>query len=286
MAAAPAKHPGLEGGTKARLARLLTALALTGFVGAILLLIPDVALAATTPSLPPKSLWSAAATVAGLALSILGLPALAFAIYLAVRRSWVPIGVPVLVVLPFSAIFQWQNPAIATTSGKILATLVTLSAVGLLSAAGVGLANSLVKEARRIGALATATATALPLALGAIGPLGGIVLVGMDSRLPSEAALSLVGVPVVLGLTALALPVSWLFRSIAGTTIGTSIGFLLLSLWPVALSNAGDAGQGALVIFLLIPLIPLVLLLAWYGAKLARHPRALRPGSRLEAQHD
>jgi hypothetical protein len=153
---------------------------------------------------------------------------------------------------------------------KLLAVVGTLSAVGLLSAVGVGVAKLLLKEAARIGAAATATAAALPVVLGVIAPLAGFVTARIVGSLSPEAALNVVGVPVALVLTALALPLAWLSRSIAGTTIGTGAGFLLLSLWPVAVSRAVDAGQGVLVAFLLIPLIPLVWLLARAGAKLAR----------------
>jgi hypothetical protein len=68
-------------------------------------------------------------------------------------------------------------------------------------------------------------------------------------------------------------------RSVAGTTIGTGAGFLLLSLWPVAVSNSVDAGQGLLVVFLLVPLIPVVLAQAWAGAKLAGNSRTPRQGT-------
>jgi hypothetical protein len=254
-------------------ARLLVAFALTAVVGAIVLLIPDIALAATTSARPPKSLWSAWGTVAGLTLFILGFPAVAFAIHLATRRAWVAIGVPVLAVLPLSAIFQAQNPAIAHPAGKLLAVAFTLLAVGLLSAAGMGLAKLLIKEAGRIGAAATAIATAVPLALGAVGPLGGLAIAGMVDRIPPQAALDLIGVSVVVGL-AVARLLARLSRSIAGTTIGTSAGLLLVSLWPTAASNAVDAGQGALMMLLLIPLIPVVALSAWAGAKLAGDPPA------------
>jgi hypothetical protein len=265
------KHAGVEGRANARAdARLRIALALTALVGAIVPFTSDIALAATTSAQPPKSLWLAFTTVAGLFLFILGLPAVAAEIYLAARRAWVAIGVLVLAVLPFSAFFQWQNPAIAASFGKVLAVVGTLSAVGLLSAAGVGVAKLLLKEAARIGAAATAMATALPLVLGVIAPLGGFAIAGVVGSLSPEAALTLVGAPAALGLAALALPLAWLSRSIAGATIGTGAGFLLLSLWPVAVSNAVDAGQGALVVFLLIRLIPLVWLLARAGAKLAR----------------
>jgi hypothetical protein len=255
------KHAGVGGRTNARAdARPRIALALTALVGVIVPFTSDIALAATTSAQP----------VAGLFVFILGLPAVAAAIYLAARRTWVAIGVLVLAVLPFSALFQWQNPAIAASFGKLLAVVGTLSAVSLLAAVGVGVAKLLLKEAARIGAAATATAAALPVVLGVIAPLAGFVTARIVGSLSPEAALNVVGVPVALVLTALALPLAWLSRSIAGTTIGTGAGFLLLSLWPVAVSRAVDAGQGVLVAFLLIPLIPLVWLLARAGAKLAR----------------
>jgi hypothetical protein len=269
------KHAGVEGRSNGRAdARPRIALALTALVCAIVPFTFDIALAATTSAQPPKSLRLALTTVAGLGIFILGLPTVAAAIYVAARRTWVAIGVLVLAVLPFSAFFQWQNPAIAASFGKLLAIVGTLAAVGLLSAAGVGVAKLLVKEAARIGAAATAMATALPLVLGVIAPLGGFVIARMVGSVSPEAALTLVGAPVAAGLTALAFPLAWLSRSIARTTIGTGVGFLLLSLWPVALSHAVDAGQGVLVVFLLIPLIPLAWLLARAGASLAGTPAA------------
>jgi hypothetical protein len=258
------KYPRVDGTTSARAdARLPVALALTALVGTIVLLMPDIALAATTR--PSKTWWSALVAVVGLTVFFLGLSALAFAIYLATRRAWVAIGVPMLAVFPFSAIFQWQNPAIVAPSGKLFAVVGTVLAVGLLATAGVGLARLLAKEASRIGTAATALATAIPLVLGVFGP----VIAGTLSQLPPQAGLNAVDMPVVVSLVALALPLAWLSRSVAGTTIGTGAAFLVLSFWPVAVSTAVDAGQGMLVVFLLIPLIPVVLLLAFAGAKLA-----------------
>ena len=250
-------------------ARLIFVLVLTALVGAIVLLMPDVALAATTSSRPPKSLWSALANVAGMAAVFLGFPAIACAIYLAVRRTWLAVGIPTLAVLPLSVIFQSQNPAIASLFGKLLAVAATLLAIGVLSAIGMRLAKALVNEAGRIGAAATAIAMILPLALGFIGPVSGFVIAGMVDQLPLNPALEPVGVPIVIALVVLAFALGRLLRSVAGTTIGTGTAFIVLSFWPVALSNAVDAGQGMLVVFLLIPLIPLVWLPARAGAKLA-----------------
>jgi hypothetical protein len=275
------KHAGVAGRANARAAaRLRIAVALTAAVGAVVPFTSDVALAAATSVQPPKSLSAALTTVAGLVIFILGLPAVAAAIYLAARRSWIAIGIPVLAVLPFSAFFQWQNPAIASYFGKLFAIVGTLAAVGALSAAGVGVAKLLAKEATRIGAAATAMATASPVVFGAVAPLCGFVIAGMVGSLSPEAAVNLVGAPVAVGLIALALPLAWFSRSIVGTTIGTSVGFLALSLWPVAVSRAVDAGQGVLVVFLLIPLIPLVWLLARAGAKLARASATHDPAAR------
>jgi hypothetical protein len=220
-----------------------------------------------------QSLWSALPTVAGQGALILGLPAVAGAIYLVVRRTWVAIGGLVVAVLPFAAIAHWQNPAIAAPLSKLLALAGALAAVALLAAVGAGVARLLAREAARIGAGATAMATALPLVLGTIGPLAGVVIARMEGPLSPAAAFN-VGAVVAVGLTALAFPLGWISRSVAGTTIGTSAGFLLLSLWPVALSNAVDAGQGMLVLFLLIPLIPVAWLLARSGAKRAAAPTA------------
>jgi hypothetical protein len=274
------KNPaGVAAGTDARTAVCLPiAWVLTAVVGAMVALTSDVALAAAS-SAQPKSLWSALTTVAGLVILILGLPAVAAAIYLAARRTSVAIGVLVLAVLPFSALFQWRNPAIASSFGKLLAIVGTLAAVGLLSAAGAGVARLLVKESARIGAAATATATAVPFVLGMTAPLGGFFIAGMIGSSSPGAALTFVGVPVAAGLTVLALPLARRSRSIAGTTIGTSAGFLALSLWPVAVSRAVDGGQGMLVVFLLIPLVPLVWLLARAGAKLARASAAHAPAT-------
>lgn len=211
-----------------------------------------------------------------MALVIAAVPGLGSAIYLAVRRIWFAVGIPVLAVLPFSAFFQWQNPAIANPAFKLLAVIFSLAAVGLLSAAGIGLAKLLLKEADRIGAGATALATALPLMLGAIGPVGSILMIGIVSQSSPPDALEPTLVLVAAGLVATTYPLARLSRSVAGTTLGTSAGLLLLALWPVAISNATDAGQGFLVIFLLIPLMPLVLLLARTGAKRADNRPATR----------
>src|SRR5215218_6511959 len=153
------KHPGSGDRLNIRLsARLLAVAALTALAVFIVLLMPDVALAATASSRPPKSLLSALTTVAGLGIFTLGIPALAFGIFLATRRAWLAVGVPVLAVLPFSAFFQWQNPAISSALGKLFAIAGTVAAIALLAAGGVGLARLLTKEASRIGAAATALA--------------------------------------------------------------------------------------------------------------------------------
>jgi hypothetical protein len=259
---------------KARVdARLFGVLALSAAVAGFVLLMPESAHAAA--SRPPKSLGPALAAVTGLALFFLGLPAIALAIYLAVPRSWVAIGFPVLAVLPFAVFFQWHNAAIASLPGKLLAIVAISLTVGLLSAAGVGLARQLVKEAVRIGAAATATAAIISFAIGVIGPFCGLAVAEAASTAPLGAALSVVFALVTAGLVALAFPLGRLSRSVAGTTIGTGAGFLGLALWPVAISNAADGGQGFLVVFLLVPLIPLVLVLARAGAKVAEHPPAL-----------
>src|SRR5262245_15717311 len=68
------KHAGVEGGANARAhARLRIAAALTALVGAIVAFTLDIALAATASAQPPKSMWSALPTVAGLFIFILGL---------------------------------------------------------------------------------------------------------------------------------------------------------------------------------------------------------------------
>lgn len=248
-------------------------IALTALVGAVVLLVPDIALAATA-SRPPKSMWSALANVAGMAVVFLGFPAIACVIYIAVRRTWVAVGIPTLAVFPLSVIAQSQNPAITSLLGKVFAVAGTLLAIGVLSAIGMRLAKALVNEAGRIGAAATAIAMILPFALGFIGPVSGFVIAGMIDQLPPNPPLEPVGVPIVVALVVLAFALGRLLRSVAGTTIGTGAAFLVLSLWPVAVSNAVDAGQGILVVFLMIPLIPLVLLLAWAGAKLANARKA------------
>jgi hypothetical protein len=245
-----------------------TALALTAVVGVTVLLVPDIALAATASRLP-KTLWSALANVAGTALFFLGFPLIAGAIYLAVRRTWVAVGIPTLAVLPLSVIFQSQNPAITSLFGRLLAIAVILLAVGALAAIGMRLAKALINEAGRIGAAATALAMIMPVALAFIGPVGGFVSAGMVDQVPPNPALGTAGVPIVGALLVLAFALGRLLRSVASTTIGTGVGLFVLSLWPAALSNAVDAGQGMIVVFLLIPLVPLALLMAWAGAKLA-----------------
>jgi hypothetical protein len=246
-------------------ATMMAALALAALGGMILM--PEIALAAT--SRPPKSLWSAFVQFSGMTLFFLGLPGLALVIYLAIRRSWVVIGLPVLAVAPLSAIFQWQNPAIASLPGKLFAVAGTLLAVGLLAAAGIGLAKSLIREASRIGVSATALAVTLPFALGMIGPLCGSLVAKTVSQSSPEQAFTAVAGSVAIGLLALVFPLASFSRSVAATTIGTSAGLILLPLWSVAVSNAVDAGQGAILIFLVIPLIPMVWLTARVGAKLA-----------------
>jgi hypothetical protein len=257
-------------------ARRPIAWALTVLVGTIVLLMPEIAFAATS-SRPPKSLWSVMGAALGATVFISGLPAFGCALYLALRRTWVAIGVPVLISLPLVVFAHWQNVAIAGSVGKLAAISATITVIGLLSAAGIGLAKAFIKEANRIGGAATAMATALPIAFGAIGPLAAGFFVAAGSQLPAQSFQSVFAL-VALGFLALTYPLALRTRSVAGTMIGTCIGFLQLAWWPVVLSNAVDAGQGFLVIFFLIPLIPLVLLLARLGAKHAGNTPTPRQG--------
>lgn len=219
-----------------------------------------------------NAMWLALPTVAGLGAAFLVVPVVAGAIYLMVRRTWIAVGGLVLAVLPFVAFAHWQNPTIESPAGKLLALAAALSGIALVALIGAGVAKLLAREAARVGAGATAVPTALPLMLGIIGPLLGAVIAGTAGPLSPEAAFNMVCLPVAFTITALALPLGWLSRSVVGTTVGTSAGFLLLSLWPAALSKAVDAGQGMLVVFLLIPLILVASLLARIGAKRAAAP--------------